>query len=84
MPKEEGATGFRDLGKFNIAFLAKRGWRLMDNPDSLSTRILLAKYFQNSTFLESSLGSGSSLIWRSIWSSKALLHSGLGWRIGKG
>ncbi|KAG8491572.1 hypothetical protein CXB51_014850 [Gossypium anomalum] len=44
IPKEEGGTGFQDLVKFNIALLAKQWWRLMENPGSLTTRFLRAKY----------------------------------------
>lgn len=53
---------FRDLGKFNIALLTKQGWRLTENLESLSAKILCAKYYRGSTFLDSSLGSDPSLI----------------------
>ncbi|MFQ6651661.1 hypothetical protein Gotur_023896 [Gossypium turneri] len=57
---------------------------LKENPTSLTTRLIRAKYYSDSNFLAALLGSNPSLIWRSIWSSKALLESGLQWRIGSG
>ncbi|XP_012468921.2 uncharacterized protein LOC105787003 [Gossypium raimondii] len=84
VPKEEGGMGFRDLAKFNIALLAKQGWHLMENLSSLLARLLKAKYYRGSDFMEASLGANPSFFWRSIWCAKGLLGSGLKWRIGSG
>ncbi|GMI95675.1 hypothetical protein HRI_003236800 [Hibiscus trionum] len=72
--KEDDGLGFRDMGKFNIALLAKQGWRLVQDPGSLVGRLLRAKYFPGSSFLKFGLGSSQSLIWRSIWSARGLLE----------
>ncbi|KAA3464885.1 Ribonuclease H-like superfamily protein [Gossypium australe] len=76
--------GFRDINSFNVALLAKQGWSLLRNPNSLLARTLKARYFKDSDFLKSNLGRLPSLTWRSVWESKGLLLKGLGWRIGDG
>lgn len=43
-PKSAGGLGFRDIHTFNLAMLSKQGWRLIDSPDSLCSRVLRAKY----------------------------------------
>ncbi|KAL2944944.1 hypothetical protein RDABS01_033291 [Bienertia sinuspersici] len=45
----------------------------MGGGSSLLGRVMKAKYYHNSSFLESALGPLSSFSWRSIWSSKALV-----------
>lgn len=41
-PKGEGGLGFRDIHSFNLAMLAKQGWRLLMNPESLCAQLLRA------------------------------------------
>jgi len=82
--KSAGGLGFRDLTLFNKALLAKQCWRLIQFPNSLSSRILKAKYFPNSSFLEAELGKRPSFMWRSFMAAKDLISSGILWRVGDG
>jgi hypothetical protein len=82
--KERGGLGFRDLEWFNMALLAKQGWRLIQNPDSLAARILKEKYYPYGTFLDAQLGRQPSYVWRSFWNARVLLVEGLFWRVGDG
>jgi hypothetical protein len=43
--KKTGGLGFRELDYFNVALLAKQGWRLVNYLDSLAAQVLKAKYF---------------------------------------
>jgi hypothetical protein len=54
--KAHGGLGFRDLVCFNKPLMAKQCWRLMQNPDLVVARIIGAKYYPQSTFLEATLG----------------------------
>jgi hypothetical protein len=82
--KAVGGLGFRDLILFNNALLVKQGWRLIQEPSFITTLILKAKYFPNSSFFEASLGSWPSFAWRSIFNSRDLLQQGPMWRVGDG
>jgi hypothetical protein len=82
--KLEGGLGFRDLVLFNKVLLAKQGWRLLQNPDSLTGKIFEAKYYENSSFLEASLGNRPSFAWRSLLYAKELIIQGSLWRVGDG
>jgi hypothetical protein len=82
--KEAGGLGYRDLECFNLAMLAKQGWRLLQTPNSLVAQILKEKYFPNDSFMDAHLGRKPSYAWRSIWNAKSLLREGLVWRVGDG
>lgn len=49
-PKEDGVLGFRDLYAFNLALLAKKGWRIVQQPTSLVAHVLKTKYFPDGSF----------------------------------
>lgn len=82
--KSHGGLGFRDLKSFNLAMLAKQGWRLMHSPDSLLGRIFQARYFPNGEFTEATLGPRPSATWRGILQARPYVLKGLRVRIGNG
>jgi hypothetical protein len=65
-PKYDGGLGLRDLYAFNIVMLAKQGWRLLHNPDSLCCQVLRAKYFLNGNILQAKATAGISYTWHNI------------------
>lgn len=82
--KVSGGMGFRHFRDFNIAMLAKQGWRLVTCPDRLVTKAYKARYFENTDFLQAKLGSNPSFIWRSILEAQKMLKDGRKWRVGVG
>ncbi|XP_019183947.1 PREDICTED: uncharacterized protein LOC109178852 [Ipomoea nil] len=74
--------GFKRLHEFNVALLAKQGWRLLTNPESLVARVFKARYYPTSSFYEATIGGNPSYAWRSIFAGQALLKSGCRRRIG--
>jgi hypothetical protein len=79
-----GGLGFRDIELFNLALLARQGWRLLQNPSSLSARILKARYFPEVDIVKAELGSNPSQVWRGIHEGLDILKQGLIRRIGTG
>lgn len=50
-PKADEGMGFKDLKAFTLVLLAKKGWRLTQNLESLAHKVLKTKYFLESDFM---------------------------------
>ena len=71
-----GGMGFRNLQAFNLAMLAKQGWRLLQHPNSLVAKVYKARYFPFNDVLNSKKGSNPSYAWRSIHNSLEVIKIG--------
>ena len=77
--KLNGGIGFRNLRAFNLAMLAKQGWRLISNPNSLVAQLYKAKYYPHGDVFNAKLGSGPSYTWRSIFNGLEVVRRGTWW-----
>ena len=70
--KENGGLGFRDLHLFNLAMLARQGWCLLTNPESLCAQVLRAKYFPDGDIMKVQERAGYVLFMaqHSAWSAR--------------
>ncbi|XP_019177735.1 PREDICTED: uncharacterized protein LOC109172940 [Ipomoea nil] len=83
-PKLYGGMGFRRVREMNLAMLGKQGWKFLNNPNALVTRVFKARYFLKCSFLEAGVGSNPSFVWSSVRETQGLLRGGVRWRIGDG
>ena len=65
-PKASGRIGFKSLKEFNLAMLAKQGWRLQQRQNSLAYHMLKSKYFPHFDFSQAMLGNNPSFTWCSL------------------
>ena len=77
-----GGLGFRDLELFNLALLSRQVWRLLQESDMLSARVLKARYYPHVDILDAALGAHPSQVWCSILEGRDILALGLIKRIG--
>ena len=82
--KASGGMGFKKLQQFNLALLAKQGWRLQTDQNSLMYKVLKAKYFPRCDFVEAKIGCNPSYTWRSIIATQNIVKEGMRWRVGNG
>ncbi|KAK4404353.1 hypothetical protein Sango_0803900 [Sesamum angolense] len=75
--KKAGGLRFRDLRAFNLAMLAKQGWRIFKNPNLLLSRILKAMYFSRSELFDAQVGYNVSYTWRNILEARPILEDGI-------
>ncbi|XP_056862666.1 uncharacterized protein LOC130510404 [Raphanus sativus] len=84
LPKYAGGLGFRDIEIFNDSLLAKIGWRLIKEPNSLLAQVLLGKYAHSTSFMDCPIPSSASHGWRSVLAGRDILRKGLSWAVGNG
>ncbi|XP_062014291.1 uncharacterized mitochondrial protein AtMg00310-like [Rosa rugosa] len=77
----EGGMGFRDLNHFNLALLAKKCWRLIQEPNSLWAQVIKARYFPNCSFLEAVKGYRASWSWSSLLEARDQVIGGCNWQV---
>ena len=82
--KSKCGMRFKQLKQFNLALLAKQGWRLQRGGDSLVYKVFKAKYFPKCDFIEAGLGNNPSYAWRSIMAAHDVVWKGLQWQVGNG
>ncbi|KAL6204988.1 hypothetical protein ACLB2K_022254 [Fragaria x ananassa] len=82
--KRKGGLGFKNMHDYNLALLAKQGWRILQHPDNIVSRVLKAKYFLDSDFMDAKLKSGASFIWRSIMAGRQVLAKGVRYQVVNG
>ena len=68
----------------NQALLARQCWRILNNPNSLCTRLLKSIYFPKGEFLDTVFKRDASPSWQGIEHGLQLLKEGIIHRIGNG
>jgi hypothetical protein len=76
--------GFRDMHIFNIALLGKQVWRLLTNPTSLCSQVLLGRYCHNTNLIEASAQRTTSKTWCAILAGREAVDIGMIKRVGSG
>ncbi|KAK9988414.1 hypothetical protein SO802_028653 [Lithocarpus litseifolius] len=84
LSKKDGGMGFRDLRSFNLVMLAKQGWRLLKDTNSLLYQCFKARYFPRTSILEATESPNCSFVWRSLVAALPVLRTGHCWRVGDG
>jgi hypothetical protein len=75
-PKFARGLRFQDFELFSLALLARKAWHVLQNPGSLSARILKAIYFPKRDLLEDSVGSQPSQVRRALIENCAAMKQG--------
>ncbi|XP_050207383.1 uncharacterized protein LOC126656807 [Mercurialis annua] len=82
--KGVGGIGFRDLEAFNLALLAKQGWKLLTQPDSLISKVFKGKYYPTGSFIQAGNHWNGSWAWKSFLKGREVLVKGIRWQVGNG
>jgi hypothetical protein len=76
IPKVEGGLQIKKMHEFNLALIAKLGWKLISNSDCLWVNQLQRKYIKYGDFLSSPAPSTASWLWKGIQKIKTFISAG--------
>lgn len=76
--------GFRNLYLFNKVLLAKQVWRMIENSNSLVSKVFKTHYIKHMDIMEAGIGTNPSYIWRSLMWSKDILKVRTFWKVSNG
>lgn len=83
-PKQEGGLGLPRLWEVNKVLLAKLGWRLIAEPDILSSSVLRHKYDGWNSLNEDQKKCTASSTWRGISMNAEILRKSVRWKVKNG
>ncbi|KAF4357903.1 hypothetical protein G4B88_027787 [Cannabis sativa] len=82
-PKSRGGLGFKRSADINFSLIAKLGWVMASNTQSLWKSVLLEKYCRHSDFLTTEIPTSASLVARGIWATKDFIADNSIGQLGK-
>ncbi|XVF12875.1 hypothetical protein REPUB_Repub08aG0157600 [Reevesia pubescens] len=82
--KDRGGLGLRKARNYNLAMLAKVGWKLHNRTDSLWYSIFQSKYLHHDDFLNCGVKSNSSSTWKGLLQTRDGIRRGIRWQVGNG
>jgi hypothetical protein len=83
IPRDEGGLGIKNMHEFNLALIAKLGWKLLSNSDCLWVNQLQRKYLKYGDFLSSPASSSASWLWKGIQKIKTFISAGACLRVSR-
>ncbi|KAL8099132.1 hypothetical protein AgCh_031712 [Apium graveolens] len=82
--KKLGGMGFRKIREFNVAMLGKQAWRWQTENQSLTAKLMQARYYPSGSFRDANIGGNPCFIWRSIFEAKQLIEAASRVKVGNG
>ncbi|GKV16725.1 hypothetical protein SLEP1_g27324 [Rubroshorea leprosula] len=82
--KDAGGLGLRSAWESNKAFMAKLGWKLLNNASLPWCATFNSKYLKRDNLLNVEIAQKSSPTWKSILRCRDVLSLGTCWRVGMG
>ncbi|OMO96071.1 reverse transcriptase [Corchorus capsularis] len=76
-PKWQGGLGIRKTAHMNGALLGKQAWRILTEPEALSTKILVPKYCKKEDFTAVKPKAGDNWFWKSILAGRDICMKGV-------